>query len=160
MSLIDEVKKRASGTPASEAAIANAEKIIGYAFPGPLRAVYTNVANGGIGPGYRILGVEGGYLSDEGDSISELYLALSDSDPYDTLWQWPAGTIPFCHWGSGIYSCVDATVDTAPVIWFDPNVREIGEPMEQQFTPHLNSLESWFQGWLNGDDFKPGRSGS
>jgi hypothetical protein len=150
--LIEEISKKEIGTPASEAAIAEAEKEIGFAFPPLLRQIYSKVANGGIGPGYRILGVKGGHTSDEGDSISELYTALSVKDPEDPKWQWPKGIVPFCHWGCAIYSCFDAKKDGFPVQWFDPNMREIGEPMEQQFIPHRNSLESWFQGWINGDD--------
>ena len=152
MLLIEEISKKESGTPASEKAIAEAEQEIGFEFPPLLRQIYCQVANGGIGPGYKILGVKGGHTSDEGDSISELYLALSSNDPEDPEWKWPKGIIPFCHWGCAIYSCFDEKKNHFPVIWFDPNMREIGEPMEQQFIPHRDTLESWFQGWLNGDD--------
>lgn len=155
MSIIDEVLKKGSGKTATEEAIKSAEKSIGYAFPDLLKSVYTKVANGGIGPGYQILGVTGGHLSDEGDTISELYLELSASDEHDPLWVWPKGTIPFCHWGSSIYSCFDASKEQNPVVWFDPNVRDMGEPMEQQFKPHLSSLESWFQAWLDGQEMRP-----
>ncbi|MGV6851670.1 MAG: SMI1/KNR4 family protein [bacterium] len=150
--LIEEISKRESGTPASEEAIAEAEQNIGYSFPPLILQIYSEVANGGIGPGYQILGVKGGHTSDEGDSISELYLALYDKDPEDPEWQWPKGIVPFCHWGCAIYSCFDASKADFPVFWFDPNMRELGEPMEQQFIPHRDSLESWFQGWVNGDD--------
>jgi hypothetical protein len=150
--LIEEIIKRESGALASEENIAEAEQNIGFSFPPLLRQIYKKVANGGIGPGYKILGVKGGQTSDEGDTISELYLSLSGKDQEDPIWLWPEGIVPFCHWGCAIYSCFDATKESSPVVWFDPNMREIGEPMEQQFIKHRESLEFWFQGWLNGDD--------
>jgi hypothetical protein len=150
--LIEEIMKRYAGSPASQGAIKEAEKKIGYQFPPLLRHIYEKVANGGIGPGYKILGVRGGLTSDEGDTISELYAVLSGENNEDPSWLWPEGIVPFCHWGCAIYSCFDATQKNFPVVWFDPNIRESGEPMEQQFIPHRESLESWVQGWLKGDD--------
>ena len=152
MQLVDEIASRESGVPASDEAIATAENELGFPLPSLLREIYKKVSNGGIGPGYKILGVKGGHTSDEGDTISELYTILSGNDPEDPLWEWPKGIVPFCHWGCAIYSCFDSKKENYPVVWFDPNMREIGEPMEQQFIPHRESLESWFQGWLNGDD--------
>ncbi len=154
MSIIEKIKQKGTGKTASEADIKSAEQYIGYAFPAILRSIYSTVANGGIGPGYQLLGVNGGHLSDEGDTISELYLDLCASDEYDELWVWPRGTVPFCHWGSSVYSCYDATKPANPVVWFDPNVRDMGEPMEKQFKPHKDSLESWFQGWLSGEKYR------
>jgi SMI1 / KNR4 family (SUKH-1) len=150
--LIEQILEKESGVPASDEAIAEAENELGFPLPELLHDIYKKVANGGIGPGYKILGVKGGHTSDEGDSISELYTVLSGTDPEDPEWKWPKGIVPFCHWGCAIYSCFDANKDNYPIIWFDPNIREIGKPMEQQFIPHRESLESWFQGWLNGDD--------
>lgn len=152
MPVIDEILKKGSNKPASEQAISAAEQQLGFAFPALLRSVYAKVANGGIGPGHQILGVDGGHVSDEGETVSQLYLELAASDEYDPLWVWPKGTLPFCHWGSSVYSCVDTTHHDAPVVWFDPNVRDMGEPMEQQFRAHRPSLEAWFRGWLDGDD--------
>ena len=152
MDIISEIAKIETGTRASEQAIASAERDIGFCFPILLRDLYLKVANGGVGPGYQILGVKGGHTSDEGDSISELYVVFSDADPEDPSWQWPKGVVPFCHWGCAIYSCFDATKEHYPVVWFDPNNREFGEPMELQFIHHRESLESWFKAWLDGTD--------
>lgn len=158
MSIIDEILKKGSGKTANVEMVNSAEKSIGFAFPELLKSVYTKVANGGVGPGYQILGVDGGHLSEEGETITQLYLELSATDEYDSLWVWPKGTVPFCHWGSSVYSCFDVTKPGDPVVWFDPNVRDMGEPMEQQFSPHRESLESWFRGWLNGEDLRAGQT--
>lgn len=151
-SLIKEIQKKVSGKAATSAAVEEAERTIGFAFPNLLRAIYLEVANGGVGPGHQILGVKGGFLSDEGDTISDLYLELKQEDPIDPLWVWPEGVVPFCQWGNAIYSCYKATEAGHPVVWFDPNSREIGEPMDQQFLPHKESLEAWLKGWINGED--------
>jgi hypothetical protein len=150
--LIERIKSKEGGTPASLDSVELAEKELGFPLPPELKDIYLKVANGGIGPGYKILGVKGGHTSDEGDSISELYTILGSSDPEDPEWQWPKGLVPFCHWGCAIYSCFDSTKEGGPVIWFDPNMREIGEPMEQQFIQHKNSLNEWLEGWLAGND--------
>jgi hypothetical protein len=150
--LIEAIKRKESGIVAPIKSVIKAEKELGFALPLLLREIYLNVANGGIGSGYQILGVKGGHTSDEGDSISELYLALCGSDPEDPEWKWPKGLVPFCHWGCAIYSCVDTFKENNPVVWFDPNLREIGEPMDLQFISHKESIEEWFQGWLKGDD--------
>jgi len=150
--LIEEIRNKGFGIVASAQAIVEAEEAIGYLFPEHLKAIYQNVSNGGVGPGYQILGVKGGHQSDEGDTISELYLSLKENDPLDPLWVWPEGLVPFCHWGCAIYSCFEATKPGNPIVWFDPNNREMGEPMEQQFIHHRESLESWLQGWVNGED--------
>ena len=153
-SLIAQIKNKASGTIATAEAVKEAEQAIGYNFPSLLRDIYLQVANGGIGPGLHILGVKGGYLSEEGDSISDLYDYLKQDDPIDPLWIWPKEVVPFCQWGDAVYSCFYAEKPNNPVVWFDPNAREIGEPMNQQFISHRDSLESWLQGWVNGEDLR------
>ena len=95
MQLIEQILEKESGVPASDEAIAEAEKELGFPLPKLLHDIYKNVSNGGIGPGYKILGVKGGHTSDEGDTISELYSILSSEDPEDPKWKWPKGLVPF-----------------------------------------------------------------
>jgi len=64
-SLIEAIQSKASGAAASEQVVADAEIDMGITFSEQLRAIYLGVSNGGIGPGYQILGVKGGHLSDE-----------------------------------------------------------------------------------------------
>lgn len=109
MELIERIRDEECKIPASLDSVELSEKELGFQRPPILKELYLNVANGDIGPGYKILGVKGGHTSDEGDSISELYTILSGSDQEDPDWKWPHGLIPFCHWGCAIYSCFDAT---------------------------------------------------
>jgi len=153
--LILRMADRASETapaPASAHAVASAETTLGFSLPPLLKSLYRKVGNGGFGPGYAVLGVAGGHLTDEGDTLAELVSVFSTPDPDDPAWAWPAGLVPICHWGCAIYSCVDCMDPDYRVVWFDPNGREQGSEMEAYFMPHRASLESWFTGWLDGDD--------
>ncbi|EFH82016.1 SMI1/KNR4 family protein [Ktedonobacter racemifer] len=47
--------------PATQQQIMETEQKLGFSLPPLLRLLYTEVANGGFGPGYGILGAEGGY---------------------------------------------------------------------------------------------------
>ena len=51
MQVIEEILKKETGTPASQEAIEEAERNIGFSFPPLLRQIYEEVGNGGIGPG-------------------------------------------------------------------------------------------------------------
>ena len=139
-------------SPASPEVVAAAEDSLGFPLPSLLKALYLEVANGGFGPGYGVLGVAGGHRTDEGDAIDEFYAVLASRDPEDPVWDWPAGLLPFCHWGCAIYSCVDCNGDAGRVVWFDPNGREPGTEMAQYFIAHRESLASWFASWLEGVD--------
>ncbi len=62
--------------PANEVQLAATEAVLGFPLPPLLRALYTEVANGGFGPGVGIRGALGGYGSptdDPGDTIVGYY---------------------------------------------------------------------------------------
>src|SRR5262245_22903230 len=59
--------------PATEVALARAERSLGFALPALLRQVYAHVGNGGFGPAYGLIGVPGGAKDDLGRSIVDLY---------------------------------------------------------------------------------------
>ncbi len=152
MGIIEAIISKEKGDPTPDESVAAAEEKLGFSSPLLLREIYLKVANGGIGPGYKILGVKGGHTSDEGDSIEELYSSFMESDPDDKAWKWPKGLLAFCHWGCAIYSCIDTTKEGYPVVWSDPNLRDPEERMDQAFIDHRPSFESWLQGWLDGVD--------
>src|SRR4051794_36254641 len=52
--------------PASEAAVRATERRLGFSLPETLRQIYLTVANGGFGPGYGVMGPEGGFTDDMG----------------------------------------------------------------------------------------------
>lgn len=137
--------------PATEEAIAAAEVIFGHGLPPTMRQIHRSVANGGFGPGYGVMGVGGGFEDDQRRNIVSRYQWFQDADPEDPTWVWDRSWIPFCHWGSGIYSVVSA-IAPYPVFLVDPGWKEPGQPMQSIVFPNDMTFDEWIEGWLNGDD--------
>lgn len=137
--------------PASPAAVARAEIALGFALPATLRAIYLDVANGGFGPGYGVMGVEGGFTDDRKMTVVDRYRAFLAPDPSDPEWQWQATWLPFCHWGCGIYSVVDME-ERSPVFFIDPGSKDLGAPMSSVVLPHKDTLDAWLDDWMKGRD--------
>lgn len=132
--------------------VENEERRLGFPLPDLLRGIYLRVANGGFGPGYGVMGVEGGFTDDLGHTVGTLYEKWCERDPADPAWMWPVRHIPFCHWGCGVYSVVDCTRPENPVYFADPGAKDEGAPMGTIVRPHKPSLAVWLQGWLQGKD--------
>ena len=137
---------------ASVRQVENAEQRLGFRLPELLRRIYLEVANGGFGPGYGVMGVEGGFTDDRGHAVATLYQEWRQTDPADPTWLWPSSHLPICHWGCNIHSVVDCTVSGSPVYFIDPGMKDEGGPMDTVVKPHKPSLEAWLQGWLDGED--------
>lgn len=137
--------------PASPAAVARAEAALGFALPATLRVIYLDVANGGFGPGYGVMGVDGGFTDDRKMTVVGLHHVFLGRDPDDPTWQWNEDWLPFCHWGCGIYSIVDARAPY-PVSYVDPGSKDIGAPMSSIVLPHKDTLDQWLDDWMSGRD--------
>ena len=92
--------------PATHAQIDGAGRRLGFKIPADLRTLYVEVANGGFGPGYGLLGVDSGATDDSGANVERAYELLSAPDPDVPDWSWPEGGLPCCYWGCQVYSCV------------------------------------------------------
>lgn len=137
--------------PATEEAVAAAETLFGHSLPPTMRQIYRSVANGGFGPGYGMMGVAGGFEDDQRRNIVTRYEWFRDAEPEDPSWKWDPSWIPFCHWGSGIYSVVSA-IAPYPVFLVDPGWKEPGDPMESIVFPNDLTFDGWIEGWLYGED--------
>src|SRR5688500_14054929 len=104
---------------ADEQALARAEQSISQRLPSFLRSVYSEVGDGGLGPGYGLLPLF--QLGEEAheDSVVGLYKAFCGVDAEDAAWRWPHRLVPFCDWGCAIRSCVDCSSDDGAVVAFD-----------------------------------------
>lgn len=139
--------------PVTQDEIKKAETEVGFSIPAPLKQLYLEVGNGGFGPGYGILGLDGGHTTDEGDSIIKHYQLLCQSDPEDPSWSWPEGLLPFCHWGCAIYSCASSLEPNFPIKWFDPNGHGPSSlPWDSAFISHKPAFRDWLESWLRGAD--------
>jgi hypothetical protein len=78
------------------------EKELGFQFPDLLFKVYSEIGNGGFGPGYGLYRIE---------DAKKNYLEWM-SDPEN---EWEKGTFPLCTWGCAIDSYVDCEDKAFPV---------------------------------------------
>ena len=80
--------------PLDTAGLEVVEERLGFALPEALRDIYLNVANGGFGPGYGLLGVGAGATDDLGNTADSLYVLFDQPDPADPEWSWRPHVIP------------------------------------------------------------------
>jgi len=105
---------RGVATPATINAV---ERLVGEPVPPLLRRLYEEVANGGFGPGYGILGLgDGGELAG-GDTAPELFASRSEWWPPSA----PTSLVALCDWGCAVQSFVDWSDPTGPIWGLDPN---------------------------------------
>ena len=161
MDLIDELRAAARRIPtmggrvapepvASAAEVAEFEARVGRPLPPLWRRVYSEVGNGGFGPGYGLLGLVTGARTDEGKSAAEFVELLQQSDPDDPGWAWPDGLVPVCHWGCAIYSCLDLRSAAAPVVRFDPNGHGTQEGWDGAWWAEAETSGAWLRAWAEG----------
>ncbi|MBI1418461.1 MAG: SMI1/KNR4 family protein [Limimaricola sp.] len=101
---------------------------LGFAPPPLLMRIYREVANGGFGPGYGLMGLEGGWGAYRGMNAVQTYLWLREEDDGEDLQPGEAlappeigpGLLPICHMGCGIYTLVDCNSPDARLATFDP----------------------------------------
>ncbi len=91
--------------------VVGTEAAIGFELPGLLREILMEIGNGGFGPGYGLIGVEGGYADFRGDHLAGLARQLGALE---------RKVLPICNWGCGIYSCLECATPDAPVSIFNP----------------------------------------
>ena len=138
--------------PLPRAVVDEAEAALGFNLTPMLRRIFMEVANGGFGPSYGLLGLRGGMKNERGRDAVGLYEVFRQPDPSDPHWSWPAGLLPVGHLGCGMYMCVDCTKPEGPVIWFEPNPHVRGKPWTDSFFPLAESTERWLFAWIDGED--------
>jgi hypothetical protein len=116
------------------------EKKLGFELPRLLTNCYTQIGNGGFGPGYGIIGLNGGFASDLGNLV-ETYEALKKGQEMEGR-EWKPELLPFCTFGCNTFSCV-ACDDSHQGIWLFEDF---------DIWPQKFSLENYLQGWLGKAD--------
>lgn len=145
----------------SETEILHSEQVLGVSLPPLLKRFYTEVANGGVGPGNT------GILHLPHSGIEHFEISLFHT-----------GFLAICGWGCGISSLVWLKPPDYPVVRVDPNgysafdeVKDMPEIQQMianghfcLFDDHIDSgsiefgtvealsLEQWFTTWLERED--------
>jgi hypothetical protein len=132
--------------PATQATLARAEERLGFALPTGIRQLYTEVGDGGFGPGYGLLGLLTA-VDHHADwqTLVGLYEGYRRPDPEDPSWSWPERTVPLCYWGCIVYTAVDCSTPAGRLVGFD----EGGWALDDR------SLTAWLEDWLAGDMMQP-----
>ncbi len=138
--------------PLSTADLEAAEHRLGFELPDDVRDVYGNVANGGFGPAYGLLGLLGGAKNEDGLDAVNLYASFREQDEAAPHLAWPEGLLPVGQLGCAMFICVDCTDSDCRLIWFEPNQHEPGEPWDSSFIVFPGALEKWLRRWLDGHD--------
>jgi hypothetical protein len=126
--------------PASLAAVRQAEADLGFELVPFHKRLYLEVANGGFGPGFGILGVKGGFRDDEYGTLVDCYRRFASMYREDRI-EWPQGLLPIIDWGDFIWSCLDCIVGNNGLIC---TLHEKG----LNRTSH--NLMSWLASWIEG----------
>jgi hypothetical protein len=158
--------------PASELVVEDSETRLEFRLPPLLRELYTQVANGGFGPGYGIFGLEGGYadamitMGEEGGTLLDWYYAYRgtdrrmpelgsqlakdassilfiDPDPESGNWTWFDKLLPISHHGDWQLSCIDCSSPIYPVLHFDGQ-----QSILRRVCP---TFGAWIDAWLTGE---------
>ncbi len=144
--------------PVKEKIVAAAEQKLGFRFPSLLRALYTRVGNGGFGPSYGFVGVQGGATDEFGRSLVRVYQDTKQYREDSPLWRWPEQLLPVCMLGCGMWSCLDCRRTGVPVFLFEPNNLSSDPEDEDEtrlrwanaFWFESRSFAGWLESWLEG----------
>ncbi len=144
---------------ASEAALLATEHSIEFALPPLLRRMYKEIANGGFGPGYGLIGVAGGFTDDLGRSITNIFTDKNSPDFQKYFPDWPIKSLSICHWGCAMYSVVDCSTTEYQMFHFEPNNLDIADYL----MPHDRTFDEYMTAWADGvdlmNDVFPGYAG-
>jgi hypothetical protein len=138
--------------PLDQTSVPTFEQTLGYALPPLLRRMYCEVANGGFGESYGLIGLFGGARDDTNRDVQQLLRDFRKPDKDDPKWKWPDGLIPAFYAGCAMYLCVDCRNSNGRVWLFEPNNHEDGRSWKNSFIPFSPSLGKMMDDWLNRED--------
>jgi hypothetical protein len=123
--------------------VRSAERELGFGLPPLLKRIYLEIGNGGagLGPGFGILGLPGGYDNHDGWDI------VKSSREMASYLHWWDRTIVLCDWGCTMISCVDCSDDAFTVYRWDGNQfdmqSDVEEPSDELWQVEADTLEEW-----------------
>jgi hypothetical protein len=118
----------------SDSQVEYVESAIGIEFPALLKQCYTQISNGGFGPGYGITGLPGGHESSWGDLIETVEELRRHEDCEEAY-------LPLIDWGCGHFTCIDCDDEDMAVTLKD------GDFHHEEF-----NLRELMYRWCRGED--------
>jgi len=143
---MDQLPPIRPGPRVPEKVVVQAERELGFSLHPLLRALYTEVGDGGFGPGC-------GFLPFAGNEWSLVELAkwkcvdVPDLEP-----TFPPRVVEVLSWGCHYMSCVDCSRELGPVWFYDHDCNIEGATNADYLYPEADSLENWLWAWLRGVD--------
>jgi len=125
--------------PASREDIAEAEARLGHALPEDLKQVYSEIANGGFGPGSGLVPLN--------DALG-FYESLLADPPGELGQPWPTHLVPFNLYDLGC-DCYDV-ISGEIVYWDEGSLAEGPDERvwSRSFKATADSLSAYFESWL------------
>ncbi len=125
------------GPPVTREALASAEAKLGFPLPPLLRALYTQVGDGGYGPARGLHQLGGDEWSLVARAERTCVMAAATGDPW-----WPPKLVEFISWGGHDTSAVDCSGPEYPVWFYDADVDAEGATQTDYLLPQADSLEA------------------
>ncbi len=120
---------------ASAADVETFERWLGFPLPPLLSRIYQEVANGGVGPSFGMMGVP-----PHGFDVATLEVWE------DALQE---GEMPLVDWGCGAFSTIELHDSYGPVTTSEPG--HLGPVVNSEW----DTLHQWLESWLRGERLSP-----
>ena len=103
--------------PVSDESLAAAETRLGFPLPPLIRALYTLVADGGYGPGYGVIQLDG-----DDYTLVESRLRMNQESTGE--WMWPERLVELVNWGCLYFSSgwIAGTQPSCPVFFYNADL--------------------------------------
>ncbi|MFM7164380.1 MAG: SMI1/KNR4 family protein [Planctomycetaceae bacterium] len=128
--------------------IAAVEEQLGFRLPATLSRIYTEIANGGIGPGYGIFPV---HSEPETNDLVDMFRYCLEGNGSIPNWNWPGTLLPFVSHGCGIYECIDCSVPEYPVHIHNPDYLD-DSGFHSSLAPLASTIEGRLVAWVINED--------
>ena len=137
--------------PTTVEAVGIAEEAVGFRFPPFLTRIWTEIANGGFGPGYGIFGIDGGLAEEcSGQTTASLYLAtVQDGGWAEVLGKpWPQKLVLICEWGGDERSAIDCSTPEGKLF-------DLVEGERWKLKRKSMTFSQWMEAWVKGVELWP-----
>lgn len=122
--------------PVSAKKVRAVEKQLSFSLGNLLARIYTEVGDGGFGPGYGLLPISRRKTDDT--CLSENYCNLACA--YKNVFEWPVGLLPICTWGCSIWTCVEnPSADASVCTLHESGLYRLSA-----------NLHGWLEAWADG----------